>query len=761
MAHKDILSLVGGTPLVAVTRLNPNPAVTLLAKTEAKNPGGSIKDRVALAMIEAAVESGELSPGKTVIEATSGNTGIGLAMVCAVKGLPLTLVMPASASEERKRIMRAYGAKLLLTPGHMGTDGAIEEAYRLAREHPDQYVLMDQFNNPASIAAHYKGTGQEIWDQTGGAVTHIVATLGTSGTAMGIAKRLKELNPAVKVVAVEPRPGHRIQGLKNMQESYPPGIYDKRELGEVVGVEDEDAFETARELARREGILVGMSGGAAVSAAVKLCASLHSGLVVVILPDSGERYLSTDLFSKTEAKGPRLRSILTGKPVSLPPGPAGFYTLGPGLDEPGDPEAWRRIVMLDVLARHARDKGETAEVAAGVADMDDRALNAARQAKISREAYAELALEELSAVASRLGVKAAFPVASRTLERMLELTRALMRKGLCYEKLRSVYFDVARDKTYGALSHADQSKLAHGKTVDLAAYLKDNPQDFTLLKRVSLQDLKLGQVVQTEWGAVRPSWFLQMAACALPELPRLSAVLAGEAHLFPHMENLRAIWSLAAAVKPEAWLVGGPVRGGEETLTIEDAALAMGGYHATRLWLLCAHYRRPLDASPKTLAMWAANWRKVRDTAANLSHCAGNAAEAPSETLAAVEELRRELDQAVLDDLGLHHFWPKLFAFCRRANAAASGKKADPASAAACLEGLKAVDSTLGILDESQLPLARASWPAEAETLAAKRETARAAKDFALADDLRAKLEALGLKVEDTPAGVRLYAARG
>ncbi|MFP5240369.1 MAG: PLP-dependent cysteine synthase family protein, partial [Acidobacteriota bacterium] len=216
MAHADILSLAGDTPLVAIRRLNPNPDVTLLVKLEAKNPGGSIKDRVALAMIEAAQASGELTPDKTVIEATSGNTGIGLAMVCAVKGLKLTLVMPSSASEERKRIMRAYGAELLLTPGHLGTDGAIEEAYRLAREYPERYVLMDQFNNPASIEAHYRGTGQEIWDQTEGRVTHVVATLGTSGTAMGIAKKLKELNPAVKVVAVEPRPGHKIQGLKNM-----------------------------------------------------------------------------------------------------------------------------------------------------------------------------------------------------------------------------------------------------------------------------------------------------------------------------------------------------------------------------------------------------------------------------------------------------------------------------------------------------------------------------------------------------------------
>ncbi|MFZ5428107.1 MAG: cysteine synthase [Thermodesulfobacteriota bacterium] len=761
MAHPDILSLVGGTPLVTIRSLNPNPGVTLLAKLEAKNPGGSIKDRVALAMIRAAMESGELTPEKTLIEATSGNTGIGLAMVAAVLGLKLTLIMPASASEERKRIMRAYGAELILTPGHLGTDGAIEEAYRMAREHPERYVLTDQYNNPASIAAHYNGTGQEIWDQTEGRVTHVVATLGTTGTAMGMAKRLKELNPAVKVVAVEPLPGHRIQGLKNMQESYPPGIYDKHAVASVVNVEDEAAFETARALARKEGILAGMSGGAAMAAAIRLCGEIGSGVVVVILPDSGERYLSTDLFASPETKGASLRCISTGKSVVLSPGAAGFYTPGPSLDAVAGVEFWRRAVLLDVLARHVRASGQEALAVAGLADMDDRALAAARQAKQSREDFAAGAVRELEAIAARLGAKITFQAASPELDRMLDVTRALMRKGMCYEKLRSVYFDVARDKGYGNLSHADLGKLALGKTVDLAGYLKDNPQDFTLLKRVSLQDLKLGQVVQTEWGAVRPSWFLQMAVCALGRLPRVQAVLAGESHAFPHLENLRAIWSLAAGVKPEAWLLAGTVRGAEAEPGVEAVAEAMGGHHAARMWLLSAHYRRPLDASGKTLAMWAANWRKVREAAANISHLAGGASGASAEALEAVEALRHELDQAVKDDLSLHRFWPRLFAFCRKANSAGSGRKAMPDDAAAYLEGLRAVDTVLAVLDESRLPLARASWPDEAAELAARREKARAKKDFALADELRGEIEGLGLRLEDTSAGVRLYAVEG
>ncbi|MEF8889077.1 MAG: PLP-dependent cysteine synthase family protein, partial [Desulfohalobiaceae bacterium] len=192
MTADSVLKLVGNTPLVRINRLNPNPRVTIWAKLESYNPAGSVKDRVAVAMIEDAEAKGELSPDKTIIEATSGNTGIGLAMVCAVKGYRLLLIMPESASEERKRIMRAYGAEISLTPGHLATDGAIEEAYRLAREEPESYVLMDQFNNPACVDAHYRGTAPEIWEQTGGRVTHVVGSMGTSGSVMGTSRWLRD-----------------------------------------------------------------------------------------------------------------------------------------------------------------------------------------------------------------------------------------------------------------------------------------------------------------------------------------------------------------------------------------------------------------------------------------------------------------------------------------------------------------------------------------------------------------------------------------
>ena len=236
---QNILDLIGNTPLVPIKRLNPFKKVAIYAKLESFNPGGSVKDRIALNMIEDAEASGELTPDRTVLEATSGNTGIGLAMVCAVKGYRCQLVMPESASIERRKIMTGYGADILLTPAKRSTDGAIEQAYAMAREHPDRYFLTDQFNNDANWQTHVKHTGPEIWEQTGGRVTDVVATLGTTGTVMGICRYFAEHHPEVKVTAMEPFLGHKLQGLKNMKESYKPGIFRRNEPFQIINIPDE------------------------------------------------------------------------------------------------------------------------------------------------------------------------------------------------------------------------------------------------------------------------------------------------------------------------------------------------------------------------------------------------------------------------------------------------------------------------------------------------------------------------------------------
>ncbi len=294
---KNVMAMIGNTPIVPITNLNPNPKVEIWAKLEGCNPGGSVKDRIALSMIEAAEKDGTLTTGKILLEATSGNTGIGLALVASVKGYPIVLTMSEAVSVERRKILSAFAAEFVLTPGDRGTDGAIEKAYDLADSEPEKYCLIDQYNNEANPLAHYNTTAPEIWEQTDGRITHFVAAIGTTGTVMGCSRRLKEYNPKIHVTAVEPYLGHKIQGLKSLKEAYVPGIFEKKLVDQKVNVADDDAFETSRRLPKAEGMLVGMSAGASVFAAIELAKSLDEGVIVVILPDFGERYLSTALFS--------------------------------------------------------------------------------------------------------------------------------------------------------------------------------------------------------------------------------------------------------------------------------------------------------------------------------------------------------------------------------------------------------------------------------------------------------------------------------
>lgn len=298
-----ILDAIGNTPLVELSRLT-NGRVRILAKLEGHNPGGSVKDRPAYYMIVAAEKSGELTPDKTILEATSGNTGIGLAMVAAAKGYRLRLTMPECVSVERRRILEAFGADIVLTPAGEGTDGAIREAHRLLEADPDRYYMPNQFDNPANVQSHYETTGPEILRDTGGELDVLVAGLGTSGTLMGVGRCLKEANPRIRLVGVEPPVGHRIQGLKNMSESIVPGIYEPEFLDDKITVTDNEAFSLARELSVKEGLFVGMSSGAALAGALRIADRMNSGTVVTIFPDRGERYLSTVLFRSVCAECP-------------------------------------------------------------------------------------------------------------------------------------------------------------------------------------------------------------------------------------------------------------------------------------------------------------------------------------------------------------------------------------------------------------------------------------------------------------------------
>ena len=292
----DILHLVGNTPMVRINRLNPNPAVNIYAKLEGFNPTGSIKDRIAVKMIEDAEREGRLRKGMTIIEPTSGNTGIGLAVIGVVKGYDVEIVMSDAVSEERRTIIRSYGAKVTLTPGDQGTDGAIRHARRLVKENPGRYFMPDQFGNAANYMAHYEHTALEIWAQTEGRIDYLVCALGTSGTIMGLSRVMRALKPDIKVVCAQPVKGHYIQGLKNMEEAIVPAIYRPELIDIQEMIESEEAIEMARRLISEEGIFAGMSSGAAMLAAARTASRIESGNIVVVFPDRAEKYLSTVMF---------------------------------------------------------------------------------------------------------------------------------------------------------------------------------------------------------------------------------------------------------------------------------------------------------------------------------------------------------------------------------------------------------------------------------------------------------------------------------
>jgi cysteine synthase B len=289
---------IGNTPLLQIQRIVRLPEkVQLLAKAEWFNPGGSVKDRAALFIIDDALRRGLLGPGKTLIDSTSGNTGIAYAMVGAARGIPVALVMPENVSSERVQRARAYGATVIFSDPLEGSDGAIHLVRRMVAEHTDQYYYADQYNNQNNLRAHMETTGPEIVAQTAGRITHFVAGIGTTGTLIGTGRYLKQVNSAIRVVAVEPADELQvIEGLKYMPTAIVPGIFDPTLADATIAVEAEVAYRVTRQLAREEGLFVGFSAGAAMYAAVKVAKTLSEGVVVVILPDAGDKYLSTGLF---------------------------------------------------------------------------------------------------------------------------------------------------------------------------------------------------------------------------------------------------------------------------------------------------------------------------------------------------------------------------------------------------------------------------------------------------------------------------------
>ncbi len=300
MIHDNVLTLIGNTPMVRINKLTGENDAAIFAKLEEYNIGGSVKDRMALYLIEDAERSGKLTKDKVLLEASSGNTGIAMAMIAGVKGYKIEIVIPESVSVERRKLIKAYGAELVLSPGGKGTGGAVELKDKLLAENPGKYINLDQFKNPANITAHYKTTANEIIKETKGEIDMVVLGLGTAGTGIGVSKRLKEVDPGIKIVGVLPELGSAIQGLRHPKELNPTQLFDEKYFDEIIEIKKElipETFAVARNLAKYEGILAGMSSGAAMYISLQKAKILGKGkIIVTILPDTGERYLSTSLF---------------------------------------------------------------------------------------------------------------------------------------------------------------------------------------------------------------------------------------------------------------------------------------------------------------------------------------------------------------------------------------------------------------------------------------------------------------------------------
>lgn len=286
--------LIGNTPLVELVNLSPNPKVKIFGKLEGQNPGGSVKDRAAYGMISGALSRGDVQVGDKLVEATSGNTGIALAMIARQMGLQMTLVMPDGATPERVKTMRAYGAEVILTPGAKTIEYSRELAQKMASE--EDYHMLNQFGNADNYGMHYRTTGPEIWEDTNGEITHFVSAMGTTGTIMGVSRYLKEQNTQVQIIGTQPTEGSRIPGIRRWSPEFLPKIYEPHRVDRIIDVSRDQAISTTRKLATAEGILAGMSSGGAMTAALKVASELESGLIVSIICDRGDRYLSTDLF---------------------------------------------------------------------------------------------------------------------------------------------------------------------------------------------------------------------------------------------------------------------------------------------------------------------------------------------------------------------------------------------------------------------------------------------------------------------------------
>jgi len=659
-----------------------------------------------------------------------------------------------------------YGAEILLTPGKRSTDGAIEQAYVMAREHPDRYFLTDQFNNDANWLAHVQKTGPEIWEQTEGQVTDIVATLGTTGTAMGLCKYFTEAHPEVRIIAVEPFLGHKIQGLKNMKESYKPGIFNKTLPYSIINIPDEEAFRHVRLLARKEGIFAGMSSGAAMCAALARAEQLEKGVIVVILPDSGDKYLSTELFtSKQKAKekstGLRFFNSLSRKKEEFQPlsgKRVTFYACGPTAHEITNLGHCRRFIVSDLINRLLLSKGYNVEFFMNFTDLDDNTISGAEKKGETLAEFTAYYINRFKEDLESLGVKAAtsYPLASEHVEAMIQIAHDLVHKGYAYEKHGSIYFDISKFDKYGHLSRVDLDKVKIGKTVDLDEYEKHSPLDFTLMKRSTLAELKSGIFFNTEFGNMRPGWHIECAAMTLHFLgDTMDIHTSGRDLIFPHHENENAIAeSLTGKPLAKLWihsellLVDGKKMSldNKNVISLQDVIAKGYSPREVRFFLIRNHYRKPIDFSYKKLDAARVSLKRLDEFSRKLL-CLPPGLPHPK-VAQYLSEMEERFNTAMEDDLNVSRAMGAIFDFIKKVNPIISDGQLDRDQKKYILDSFEKINDILNVFNLEECPLAP-----EIDKLIQEREEARRKKDWHRADTVRDELARKGITIVDTVKG--------
>ncbi|MEN8211605.1 MAG: pyridoxal-phosphate dependent enzyme, partial [Thermodesulfobacteriota bacterium] len=604
-------------------------------------------------------------------------------------------------------------------------------------------------------------------DQTNGELTSVVATIGTSGTLMGLSRRLKEYNKNIQIICAEPYLGHKIQGLKNMKESYTPEIMEKSRFDDKINIDDDTAFDMARRLAKEEGLFVGMSSGAAMAAAIEHANNIKSrqiktgtnkkSAVVVIFPDSGERYLSTSLFAVEKHIALSLFNTFSKTRVQFEPldkEKVSVYTCGPTVHERLNIGKFRRYAFTDLLVRYIEYQNISVNHVVNITDYDDKTLQGSLDAGIDHSRFTQKYFDLFKEDLNKLNIRQAdvYPKVSEHFEEMIDLARDLKSKHHAYEKLHSLYFDIASLPEYGEFSKINLDKIKIGATVDLDEYEKRNPKDFTLLKRVRLSELKRGIGIKTQWGNVRPSLHLQCAAIAMNYFGGDFDIQTGSRELiFPHHENEVAIAKAAkGAGLAKQWLHCDPVQydGSLNTddikeLTLDNLVKQGFKLKTIRFWLISNHYR-------KTLILTQQGLKQAQFTLDKINQCINTLSVIKSgrqfkEIDQLIYDVKQDFIKSMEDDLKISSVIAGMLANVKKINRLINQNQINPECAGKLIDCFKDIDKVLRVFNFEK----KDQYTMEIKDLIKQRECAREQKNFKLADEIREQLTTLGVDTHD------------